>query len=335
MSDSNQDSTSNNAHCKPKSPSRTGLYWYLAIILLGLFAVTVLLLNRGYYGFTIFLIVPFCIGLTIGYFIRRHRYYAGMDSGRKGLRIYGLVILIAIFFSLMLMAFKVEGAICILMAAAIIFLPSLLGVVLGFYLYKLNLAPFLLLVFFLNISAAGVDVLNPNKIYSTVTTELMIPAGQKEVWNILTHPVDFSKSRLFFFKAGITYPTSMQLTEKNGRRFLYVTTNIRKDYLIPIDTLIPGKKLSFLPLPSTVPMKEWSFYNDKISAKHLKGYFLPLSGAFTLYPVSENQCLLKATTTYTYKITPVSYWKLWSDYLVDAMQRQVLTDIQNIVRQHE
>jgi hypothetical protein len=77
---------------------------------------------------------------------------------------------------------------------------------------------------------------------------------------------------------------------------------------------------------NVVPMKEFSMY-DSVHAEHLKGYFQPQYGEFRIIPVNSHQCILTAETSYSYKITPVFYWRWWSDYLVDAMHQHVLGNI--------
>ena len=64
-----------------------------------------------------------------------------------------------------------------------------------------------------------------------------------------------------------------------------------------------------------------------IHPKHLDGYFLSKKGQFKLTKINENKTLLEGTTWYTLDITPVIYWKQWSDFIIHRIHHRVLNHI--------
>jgi hypothetical protein len=215
--------------------------------------------------------------------------------------------------------------ICIMMALGLIGLPALAGIVIGYYVRKIHLLYSLVFIVIFNSSFYVYDVVDTSKIISNTSTSVIINANKEKVWQVLTHPVTFEKSNHLMFKAGISYPLSMQIDRRSNDCFLQCKLNngLYNLKLIQIDTL---QRIRFQLPENVVPMKELSIYKT-IDAPHLQGYFKPVYGEFVIHAVNPNQCRLEANTLYSYKITPVFYWRWWSDYIVNHMHEQVLNNI--------
>ena len=304
----------------PKSIAQKQFRWFFVIQGALLIVFFLVLLNIGNYGWTLFCIIPFSLGITCGYYTKTFRSRAFL----KGTLI--VLIVLAVISGLLITA-GMEGAICILMAEGLIALPAFLGMVVGYFIRNLYQTYSFGLILLLNTSFLAYDAVDTNIVQSTAVKTITINASREKVWNVLTQPVNFSLHKNMFFKAGVSYPTSMQLDyDEKGKCFL--ACNLNNGFAaLEIAQLDSLERMRFLIPQEVQTMKEFTFYNS-LDAPHLKGYFNPSYGEFVLQALSDTQCTLTARTSYSYKITPVFYWRWWSDYLVNTMHEHVLEDIQ-------
>jgi hypothetical protein len=303
--------------------SKRGWRWLYLCLTFFIGVITVLLLlTKGEYGWTLFLAIPFTVSFVMG--------FIGAPKPETGCVTILVRSLIGLLITgALLMAAGAEGGICFLMAAGLLILPTGLGLFFGRLLGSAHLQTnkmYILGLFILiNPSTLTYDLLDHSQVEATTTTEIIINAADTMIWKKLTQKVEFNKSNNFFLKAGISYPLDMELQQVDNQCFLKCNTtngfaNLR------VDTLIQNKKMVFKPEQEVVPMREMSIY-PKIDAPHLHGYFENQYGMFEIEPLSAGQCRVRAQTHYTYRITPVWYWALWSDYLVDKMHQNVLNKI--------
>ncbi len=297
------------------------------------FAITLLLilvflifsiLNYGVYGYTLFLSIPFTIAFILSF-------REAPNSKGKALLAWSKALGIITILSLLLLAAGAEGVICILMAVGLIILPTFAGCLLGFALSKAfqkNKFSILLMVFLINPGTLTYDVNDTAKIESVAQTSVQINAPPSVVWKNLTQKVSFNKSHNFFLKSGVSYPLDMEIIQKDSLNYLSCQTNNGLT-LFKIDSLIAPSKLQFSATQEILPMRELTLYHD-LDAAHLHGYFESDYGVFEVQPLNDNQCLLIAKTQYSYTITPAFYWKWWSDYLLNAMHKNVLTKVKEI-----
>ncbi len=298
--------------------SKKGMQLFFIIQAVVLVLAIFSLIAMGGYGWTLFCIIPFSLGITTGVYTRTYR-------SKKILRGVFIVLLLLCGLCGILLLSGVEGAICILMAAGLIMLPSLLGMAVGYLIRNAHKIVGLVLIVLLNSSAYIYDKTDTDRIESTTSAAVLINASTQKVWEVLTHPVAYTQHKNIFFKAGVSYPTAMSVSTREGQCFLACRLN---NGLIDLPiTQMDSLKLLRFSLPAHVmPMKELSVY-DSVHAEHLEGYFKPVYGEFSITPTGQSQCRLQAETRYTYKITPVFYWRWWSDYLINTMHLHVLTDI--------
>lgn len=280
------------------------------------------LMAEGSYGWTLFLIIPFSIGLTIGT-------YTYTFKTRKLMTGFGITIFVIFVLCVSMITSGMEGMICVLMALGIIVVPAVMGAVVGYLLRSALKVYSLSLIFVLCSSSMVYDLHSDEKIETTSVESVVIKAPRVKVWEVLTHHVNFSRSGNLFFKAGVSYPTEMQMEkEKDGSCFLACKFNNGASRL-KIEALDSLNTLIFSITPEIPHMKELTFY-DELNAPHLEGYFKPGLGGFTLFEKTPNECVLVATTSYSYKITPAFYWKWWTDYLSNTMHKQVLNDVKTV-----
>lgn len=293
------------------------VFFYIQVILLVCFFLV--LLDVGEYGWTLFLIIPFSIGISCGYYSQRFR-------SRSFLKGTALVLGILAVISVALIGAGIEGSICILMAEGLFLLPAFLGTIAGYFvrnMYKTYIIGFVVL---LNTSFSYYDAVDTSIIESTAMETVTVNASREKLWHVITHPVVFTAHSNLFFRAGVSYPTTMQLGyDEKGKCFLNCRLN-NGSASLEIEKLDSLSRMRFRIPDQVQHMRELTFY-DSLDAPHLKGYFDATYGEFVISPSNENQCTLTATTHYSYRITPAFYWKWWSDYLVNTMHRSVLNDI--------
>jgi hypothetical protein len=306
--------------------SRKGLIWFYVIQWIALIIVALALIDNGTYGWTLFGIIPFSIGLTAGAFMKLYR-------SRKLLKSTLIVVVALIVLCLVLLAGGIEGVMCILMALAILPAPCLIGMVIGMWIRKVHVVYLAAFILVLNTSFIGFDYHDESKVISVATESVIIDAPKEKIWFVLTHGVQFNPNSNFFFESGVNYPTSMQLQYTDQDNCFLACTLRAGNTALRVERLDSLKSIRFSVPDDIIAMQELSVY-DSIDAPHLQGYFKPAFGEFRIEQVDDSRCKLIAVTSYSYKITPAFYWKWWSDYLVNAMHRHVLNDIKLLAEEN-
>jgi uncharacterized protein YndB with AHSA1/START domain len=226
-----------------------------------------------------------------------------------------------------------EGLICILMALPFAVLMALLGAVLGAAIVEVgsrpNPLPMLMSILVLYPAAQQYEVSHPAPVVPRlITTQLEVAAPPAQVWATLTRPVRYPAAT-GWFRAGVVYPTRTAFAQEaaTGRRTL-VCRYSQGLARLPVVAWQPGRQLTFaVPLADMpAPMHELSPY-PQIHAPHLHGYFQVDSGTIRLRALPGGRTLLEARTVYRHSIGPQFYWRLWSDYLLDAMHQRVLATL--------
>lgn len=306
--------------------SRKGMIWFYVIQWIALIIVALALIDNGTYGWTLFGVIPFSIGLTAGAFMKLYR-------SRKLLRGTLIVLVALTVLCLVLLAGGIEGVMCILMALAILPAPCLIGMVIGMWIRRVHVIYLTIFIFVLNTSFVGFDYHDETKVVSIATESIIVDASKETIWYVLTHGVQFKANNNFFFESGVNYPTSMQLEYTGQNNCFLVCTLSAGNTALKVERLDSLKSIRFSVPDDIIAMQELSIY-ESIDAPHLQGYFKPEYGEFKLEPIDDSHCKLVAVTSYSYKITPAFYWKWWSDYLVNTMHRHVLNDIKLLAEEN-
>jgi len=302
---------------KIEKVDKKGLKIFISIQLILLFLVIVLLLKSGEYGWSLFMVIPFSIGLTVGFYTR-------IAKSVSWLKLCFKVLFIVSAISAALIAIGLEGAICVLMALGLIVLPALVGLLIGYLIRKIYLIQFFLLVVFLNSGFIFYDVYNNEGFEDEALLSITINQPLPVVKKILQKKFVFSEHPNIFFKNGISYPTAMHLQNKNNQWCLVCSLN-KEEVDLPI-LMLNDSVMRFTTPEDIIVMEETNPFH-KVEAKHQKGYFKVIYGEFKLKRLEDDKTLLTATTKYEYQITPAFYWHWWTDYIVQEMHEHVLNDI--------
>lgn len=273
----------------------------------------------GEYGIALFILTPFLIGFCSTFLYG----YKNKTTKSKAIWIGFTTLLIC---TLALIAFAIEGLICIIMAAPIGILLTWVGSLIGYSLLKKSISttPSILLIL---IGIIPLTSFVENKIkpeLTSVTTSIIINAKPNKVWeNVIEFP-ELDEPTELIFKSGIAYPINAKIIGSGigSVRHCNFTTG---SFVEPVTVWNEGKLLKFDVLEQPAPMKELSFWD--IDAPHLHDYFVSKKGQFKLTELKNGKTLLEGTTWYYHNIKPAFYWKIWSDLIIHKIHNRVLIHI--------
>jgi hypothetical protein len=97
-------------------------------------------------------------------------------------------------------------------------------------------------------------------------------------------------------------------------------------FVEPITAWEPSRRLAFDVTDSPPPLRELSLYSN-VSPPHLDGYVRSQRGEFRLIALPGGRTRLEGSTWYQLQMAPEGYWQVFSDYLIHAIHRRVLTHI--------
>lgn len=284
-----------------------------------LFAVgaTVLITNFPAYALGLFVLLPVCIGVVAALLAN------SLDDRHRG-DIVALLSLLA--GALILLAFRIEGVFCLLMASPLVIALVLLGVALGKAIHnpKHALAPALLLAPLLG----GVEAQLPNHpALRSVETVVDIQAPPETVWRHVIEFPDLPQPREWYFQAGIAYPIRARIEGRGpgATRYCEFSTG---PFVEPITTWDEPRLLAFRVTSNPEPMRELSPYD--IHPAHLHGWFDSKRGQFRLEPLPNGGTRLHGTTWYTQRLQPEPYWSMWTDAIIHRIHQRVLDHIRDV-----
>lgn len=273
------------------------------------------------YGWTIFLVIPFLIGFLPPFIVGKSKGITKRESYNLSFTTLGVTLI-------GLLIFAIEGLICIAMALPILGLLVWLG---SYSAYKSNAGKWVnptnttIGILLICISSMSFDYINEPENLIPVRTKIIVNTPIEVAWNnVVTfnkieEPVDW------VFKTGISYPTDATIkgTGVGAIRYCNFTTG---SFVEPITTWNEPNLLQFDVKEQPIPMNEFNpFWN--IHPQHLDGYFKSYKGQFKLIKISENITEIEGTTWYKVDITPVIYWKAWSDFIIHRIHKRVLSHI--------
>jgi hypothetical protein len=278
------------------------------------------------YGFSLFVGGPFALGmisvLMFG-FSRPQSLGACMLVAFTATALAGMGLLVV----------ALEGAICLIMAAPIVFFLSSLGALVGYMiqarpwlndqLASVALAVVLALPALMAAESAG----EPEPEIRVVRTVVIIDAPPEQVWpHVIAFP-PLPEPDDWFFQTGVAYP---QRAEIHGEgvgavRHCVFSTGT---FVEPIDVWEAPTLLRFRVTEQPEPMEEWSPY--QLHPAHLDHYLVSRQGQFLLEALPGGRTRLEGSTWYSNRMWPAAYWNLWSDWIIHRIHGRVLTHIRQL-----
>ena len=278
------------------------------------------------YGWGLFVALPFAIGL-VSVLI-----YAGREK-RSFASCMMVALLPLLFIGCGLLALAAEGVICLIMAAPIGIILSLLGGMVGHAIVsrrERGLPPPAMALIFLSLPfMMGMENrADPQSPMLCVRTSVVINAPPETVWaNVIAFP-PIPSERDWLLRTGIAYPTRAEILGHGVGSIRHCIFSTGQ-FVEPIEVWDEPKLLKFSVAAQPEPLEELSPY-PRIETAHLHGYLQSHEGQLQLTALPGGKTLLEGTTWYTDQMWPSAYWQLWSDFIIHHIHLRVLNHIKTI-----
>ncbi len=275
----------------------------------------------GEYGWFIFLLIPFLIGFLPAFLTGKTKEISLKQANILAFKTLGLSCL-------GLLIFAIEGLICIAMALPILLPLMLIGSYLGFKNQQekgIDTTNITIILIIASVGLMGFDYVSEPEKLIAVKTKITVDAQINTVWNNVVTFDKIKEPTDWIFKTGIAYPTDATIKGKGigAIRHCNFTTG---SFIEPITVWKEPYLLAFDVKEQPIPMNELNPFWD-VHPPHLDGYFKSHKGQFKLSVINENQTEIEGTTWYQIDITPETYWKLWSDFIIHRIHKRVLNHI--------
>jgi hypothetical protein len=278
------------------------------------------------YGWGLFVALPFTMGFIA----------AGIHGIREQRSMAACITVAVTSVGLLgcsMLAFAIEGAICLMMAVPLAIPLAAIGGACGFFVQKRwsgeDAAPAFLAI--LLAFTPGVQwmehVLARRPNVFVVRSAVDINASPEEVWKRVVAFSEIPPPHELLFRVGIAYPIRAEITGQGvgAERHCVFSTGA---FVEPIQIWEEPHILKFSVTENPAPMEEWTPYRH-ISPPHLHGFLKSEGGQFLLTPLPNGGTRLEGTTWYQHGLWPETYWRLWSDQIIHQIHMRVLTHIRD------
>lgn len=288
-------------------------------------AVLVSAVTFGAYGWGLFVLTPFTVGMTTAYIANR-------DADLGFSATIGLVLWSAALGSLALIMFALEGLVCIIMAAPLGVIVALFGAVIGHSLAEAGhrRGKPLLVVAFLP-AAFALEAGMPPSVTIATQESIDIAASPAAVWRALTTSEPIASSPGVVAQAGLAYPIRGRILGDGvgALRLGEFSTGTARERITEWE---PGRRLAFEVLSQPPAMEEMSPYR-RVHAPHVHGYFDTGETRFAIDPLPSGRTRLTVRAAHVLRIDPVIYWEPIARWAVHENSRRVLRGIRDRAEQ--
>jgi uncharacterized membrane protein YhaH (DUF805 family)/uncharacterized protein YndB with AHSA1/START domain len=297
-----------------------GMMFFLGMTMLGIYVF-------GSYGVAVFVGTPVTSTAVSAYFFNR-------SQGRSVAATLGHSLLVMLASAGFLLAFGLEGGVCILMALPLVLPVAFLGAILG---QSIALERHITrrrkdrgvmgCVLVLPILAGAETIVAPQTEFEVLSVA-EIAAPPERVWECVVSFPKITERPEWFFRTGISCPIGARIKGAGvgAMRYCDFTTG---SFVEPVTAWQPAKLLAFDVTEQPDPMTELSPYRH-IHPPHLDGSFRSTRGEFRLVPLADGTTRLEGRTWYKLDIYPHAYWTLWSDWLIHKIHGRVLKQIKQL-----
>lgn len=282
-------------------------------------------LGFNQYAWGLFAGMPFLAGFLAALV---HRIHAPRPL-RESLLVALLTVLVA---ALGLVALAIEGVICVVMAAPLAVPLALLGAVLAHFIQPGPRREATPQLFCAGVLAAPLmlaserlaDVPAP---LLEVVSSVEVAAPPERVWWHVVAFTELPPPTEWLFRLGVAYPLRAELrgTGPGAVRHCVFSTG---PFVEPIEVWDEPRLLRFGVTSNPPPMQEWTPYQH-VHPPHLEGFLASECGQFRLVALPDGGTRLEGTTWYRHNMWPVSYWQVWSDYIIHRIHLRVLQHIRS------
>lgn len=279
------------------------------------------------YGWGLFVALPFMMGFAAAVL-------HGIHSPRSLGACVRVACLSVLLLGAALLAFAIEGVLCIGMAVPIALPLAALGGACGYLVQRrrwLQDAPAFLSALVLLVPGVQVSehLLAPPPQTFVVRSTIDVHAPPQQVWNEVVAFSQIPPPTEWLFRSGIAYPIRAEIQGHGpgAERHCVFSTGA---FVEPIEVWDEPRLLRFSVKSNPPSMEEWSPYAH-LEPPHLHGFLVSEGGQFLLTPLPGGGTHLEGTTWYRHGLWPEAYWRLWSDAIIHRIHMRVLTHIRDEV----
>jgi hypothetical protein len=289
-------------------------------------AVALGTLVSGSYGYGVFMMSPFIVGVATGVIANWKQDRGTRDTARiltGALALGGGALLLV----------AIEGLICIAMAAPLALGMGHVGALLGraIAIHSRRPARQMLASFTaLPLVLLGETLLAPETSFQTENT-VEIAAPPSAVWESLIDMGEITGPLPLAFRLGMAHPLRARMVGEGvgAVRLGVFSTGTALECITEWE---PGRKLAFTVLRDVPAMRELSPY-EHVHAPHVIGYFFTKGTSFELLPGESGGTRLIERTAHTLKLEPVLYWVPLARLVVGQNNARVLAHIKSRAEQ--
>jgi hypothetical protein len=295
-----------------------------AVVALGMVGISVGIVRE--YGAALFLGAPTISAFTATLLFGR------IHGPSAGFSFVTAMIAQAISFVVML-AFAIEGAVCLMMAAPLASMAATVGWGIGLIVIRFAAeaarpaAPTAMAILPVWLVAGVLSPMPPER-ERVVESTIMIDATPEVVWNRVLAFEELPPPTELLFRAGVAYPTGATI-EGSGRGAVRRCRFSTGEFVEPITAWQPGRELAFDVQQQPDPMREMTPWSGP-RPPHLDGFFATTRGQFLLEPAPGGRTRLTGRTWYTIDIFPRPYWAAWADSFVHTIHLRVMRQIERL-----
>jgi uncharacterized membrane protein YhaH (DUF805 family) len=320
----------------PRGVFGSAIFGIVIVTLLTVAATIGSIYGLGNYGWGLFVGLPFCLGLAS---VLVYGYHESRTLGSCLLVSWLAIVLTCVA----ILAFAIEGVICLAMAAPLGVMFALFGGFMGYLIQRRDdavaeahrgytahaFAAVLFALPALMLLENSVRVQSPLR---AVRTSVLIDAPPEQVWPKLVAFAELPPPHERLFKTGIAYPVRAEIQGHGVGAIRYCVFSTGA-FVEPIEVWDEPRLLKFGVTAQPPIMDEMSPY-PHLSPPHLNNYLTSRRGQFSLTPLAGGrQTLLEGTTWYENNFWPGVYWNQWSDYIIGRIHGRVLDHIKNLAEQ--
>ena len=288
----------------------------IAIIVL---AVLVSAVTFGAYGWGLFVMTPFLVGVTTAYIANRR---VALEPGRT----FSLVLAAAALGSLALIMLALEGLVCIILASPLGIAAAAAGGGLGRAAARIGQGRSTPLMSVAVLPAIfALEAATPPAVPIAMYETIDISAPPSAVWRALTSSDPIASPPGLVGRAGLAYPIRGRLIGEGigATRLGEFSTGTARER---ITEWAPGSRLAFTVINQPPAMEEMSPYR-RVHAPHVLGYFDTAGTSFALEPLPGGRTRLTARAAHILRLDPVLYWEPIARWAIHENVSRVLRDI--------
>lgn len=297
----------------------------LASVVLGLVSLWLGIYVMGTYGIALFFGAPLLMGCVNGFIYNFGR-------GQSWLSTFMVSLFMSLAAGGCLLAFALEGMICILMAVPLVLPLVVFGALLGKAVAcatQTTMPQTVGILLVLPLMAGVESVEPPETPEYVVTSRIEIDAPPETVWKYVVAFPDLAEPEDWFFRIGIACPMRARIEGQGvgAIRYCEFTTG---SFVEPITTWDRPHHLAFDVTSQPDPMRELSPYRH-VHPPHIGDQLLKSRrGEFRLVPLPGGRTRLEGRTWYTFEMFPQAYWTRWSDLSIRKIHDRVLDHIKQL-----